>query len=70
MLIPKWFCCEESFPSQETRLCSSPQNKADIECYDQVMDTHPNYPKILYNFALGYKQRIKKVITIKLNIEK
>ena len=37
----------------------------EVECYDKVMGT--NYLIIFYNHALGYKQRLKKIIsTIKV----
>ena len=38
-----------------------------IECYDKLNELHPNYPIIIYNLALRYKQRLKKIIsTIKV----
>jgi hypothetical protein len=36
--------------------------RKEIECYDNVMELHPNYPKILYNLGLGYKQKAKEYI--------
>jgi len=33
----------------------------EIECYDKVMELHPNYPKIWYNLSLGYKQKAKNM---------
>lgn len=37
------------------------KNRKEIECYDNVMELRPNYPKILYNLGLGYKQRLKNI---------
>jgi hypothetical protein len=36
------------------------QRKEDIECYEKAMELHPNYPKILYNRGLRYKQKAKQ----------
>ena len=36
------------------------QKKKDIECYDKVMDIHPNYPMIIYNLVLAFKQKTKE----------
>lgn len=39
----------------------------EVENYDKVMESHTNYLTIFYNLALGYKQRLKKIIsTIKV----
>lgn len=62
MWTAKWFYCEDSFSSQETGIDTPPQRKGDIECYDKMMDTYPNYLTIIYNFALTYNQKIKNVI--------
>ena len=35
--------------------------KGEIECYDKLNELHPKYPIILYNHALRYKQRLKKI---------
>ncbi len=41
--------------------------KGEIECYDKINELHPKYPVIIYNYALKYKQRIKKIVsTIKV----
>ena len=41
--------------------------KGEIECYDKFNELHPEYPIIIYNYALKYKQRIKKIAsTIKV----
>ena len=41
--------------------------KGEIECYDKINDLHPKYPVIIYNHALKYKQRLKKIVsTIKV----
>ncbi len=41
-------------------------NPYDLECkevenYDKVMESHTNYLTILYNLALVYKQRLRKI---------
>ncbi len=33
----------------------------EVENYDKVMESHTNYLTILYNLALVYKQRLKKI---------
>ena len=41
--------------------------KGEIECYDKINELHPKYPIIIYNHALRYQQRLKKIVsTIKL----
>ena len=41
--------------------------KGEIECYDKINELHPKYPTIIYNHALKYKQRLKKIVsTIKV----
>ena len=41
--------------------------KGEIECYDKINELHPKYPVIIYNHALKYKQRLKKIVsTIKV----
>jgi hypothetical protein len=41
--------------------------KEEIECYDKINELHPKYPIIIYNYALRYKQRLKKIVsTIKV----
>ena len=41
--------------------------KGEIECYDKVNEFHPKYPIIIYNHALRYTQRLKKIAsTIKV----
>ena len=41
--------------------------KGEIECYDKINELHPKYPVIIYNYALKYKQRLKKFVsTIKV----
>ena len=34
----------------------------EVENYDKVMKSHPNYLNIFYNLTLVYKQRLKKII--------
>jgi hypothetical protein len=36
--------------------------KGEIECYDKINEPHPKYPVIIYNHALKYKQRLKKIV--------
>ena len=36
--------------------------RSDIECYYEVMELRPIYPKIWYNLALGYKQKAKEFV--------
>jgi hypothetical protein len=33
----------------------------EVENYDKIMESHTNYLTILYNLALVYKQRLKKI---------
>ena len=41
--------------------------KGEIECYDKINELHPKYPIIIYNHALRYKHRLKKIAsTIKV----
>jgi len=41
--------------------------KGEIECYDKLNELHPQYPCIIYNHAIRYKQRLKKTAsTIKV----
>ena len=41
--------------------------KGEIECYDKLNELHPIYPIIIYNYALRYKQKLKKITsTIKV----
>lgn len=41
--------------------------KGEIECYDKLNELHPEYPVIIYNYALRYKQRLKNIAsTIKV----
>jgi hypothetical protein len=41
--------------------------KGEIECYDKINELHPKYPVIIYNYAIRYKQRLKKIVsTIKV----
>jgi hypothetical protein len=37
--------------------------KGEIECYDKLNELYPKYPIIIYNRALRYKQRLKKITT-------
>ena len=38
----------------------------EVENYDKVMESHTNYLTILYNLALVYKQRLKKIYLTKV----
>jgi hypothetical protein len=41
--------------------------KGEIECYNKLNELHPEYPVIIYNHALRYKQRLKNIAsTIKV----
>jgi hypothetical protein len=46
--------CSETVPMLKIR--------KEIECYDKVMELHPNYPKIWYNLSLEYKQKAKEYV--------
>ena len=49
----EWLCWDE--------IQHELQRKGDIECYDKVMESSPNYPKIWwYNLFLEYKQMAKE----------
>jgi len=38
--------------------------KREIECYDKINELHPKYSVIIYNYAIRYKQRLKKIVSI------
>ena len=38
----------------------------EVENYDKVMESHTNYLTILYNLALVYKQRLRKIYLAKI----
>jgi hypothetical protein len=38
--------------------------KREIECYDKINELHPKYSVIIYNYAMRYKQRLKKIASI------
>ena len=38
----------------------------EVENYDNVMESRPNYQNIFYNLALVYKQRLKKIYLAKI----
>ena len=38
----------------------------EVENYDRVMESHPNYLTIFYNRAIVYKQRLKKIYLAKV----
>ena len=47
--LSDWFC-SYNIPHEL-------QRKGDIECYDKVMEQHPNYPKIWwYRLVLRFKE--------------
>jgi len=51
--LSEWFC-NNSIPHEL-------QQKGDLECYDKVMESCPNYPKILWNnLFLAFKQKTKE----------
>ena len=35
--------------------------KGEIECYDNINESHPEYQAIIYNYARKYKKRLKKI---------
>ena len=35
------------------------QRQNDIECYDKVMESHLNYPFILYTYVKKFRERLK-----------
>ena len=43
------------------RIPSELKCKGEIECYDKLNELHPKYPIIIYNHALRYKQKLKKI---------
>ena len=36
--------------------------RKEIECYDNVMELRPNYPKILYNLGFRIEKKAKEYI--------
>jgi hypothetical protein len=42
------------------------QSKNDIECYDKVIESYPNYPVIIYTYILKYKQMLKIFVSTKM----
>ena len=42
------------------------QSKNDIECYDKVMESYPNYLVIIYTYILKYKQMLKIFVSTKM----
>ena len=45
-------------------------NLKEVENYDRVMKSHPNYLTIFYNRALLYKQRLKKIYLGKVKAQR
>jgi len=43
------------------RIPSELKCKGEIECYEKLNELHPKYPIIIYNHALRYKQKLKKL---------
>ena len=37
--------------------------KGQIECYDKISESHPEYPVIIYNYARKYKKRLKIAVS-------
>jgi hypothetical protein len=43
------------------------QLKGDIECYDRIMDSRPNYLTIVYTFVMmKFRQRLKIITSSKV----
>ena len=38
--------------------------KREIECYDKINELYPKYSVIIYNYAMRYKRRLKKIASI------
>ena len=48
--LSEWFC-NDNIPYEL-------QREGEIECYDKLMEQHPNYPKIWWNnLFLAFKQK-------------
>ena len=58
--LSEWFC-NEDIPYEL-------QRKEYIECYDKVMESHPNYLTIIYTHVLQYKQRLKIFASTKVKL--
>jgi hypothetical protein len=41
----------------------------DIECYDKIMESHPNYPAIIYTYIIKFRQMLK-ILASKVKIIK
>ena len=42
------------------------QRKKDIECYDKVMESHPNYVYIIYIHIIKFKQKLTAFTSTKI----
>ena len=55
-------------PSLSEELCESSisnelQRKNDIECYDKIMESHPNYLTIVFAYTKKFRGRLKIFFT-------
>ena len=42
------------------------QRKKDIECYDKIMESHPNYVYIIYIHIIKFKQKLTAFTSTKI----
>ena len=42
------------------------QRKKDIECYDKIMESHPNYVYIIYIHIIKFKQKLNAFTSTKI----
>lgn len=42
------------------------QRKKDIECYDKIMESHPNYVYIIYIHFIKFKQKLTAFTSTKI----
>jgi hypothetical protein len=42
------------------------QRKKDIECYDKMMESHPNYVYIIYIHIIKFKQKLTAFTSTKI----
>ena len=42
------------------------QRKKDIECYDNIMESHPNYVYIIYIHIIKFKQKLTAFTSTKI----
>jgi hypothetical protein len=44
------------------------QRRGDIECYDKIMEPHPNYSSIVYTKIRKFKERIRNILSTKFKL--